>query len=276
MNGSNGPAANRSTPSTIAGPVVGVVSTKARHTPGAGSRSGVRQVPSGSMVGSRRWKPAASRRMTTACSGPGSRGVGVNAVTGRPSGPITVNRSSLGGARRRTWGRPPRAGSPRRRRRARRWRSRRRGRRGRRVVVAAGVATAGGASGAGRTSPPANQATANTRTSAQGVRRQPCCDPHARHLRPPCSTARPCPELCFSLRSYHRGVYPARRWRRRARWSCSKGDHAVVARRSPARHARVTPPSRHGDRPPVPTRRPCRPSTPTPARGPAGRSPRAA
>ena len=61
----------------------------------------------------------------------------------------------------------------------------------------------------------------------------------------PVFNGRPCPELCFSsvgtTWGYTRLDRPG---------SCSKGDHAVVARRSPARHARVTPASCHSDRPP--------------------------
>ena len=50
--------------------------------------------------------------------------------------------------------------------------------------------------------------------------------------------------------------------------SCSSGDHAVVARRSPARHARVTPPPDDTDRT---ARRPRHPAAPRPPRPPLAR-----
>ena len=46
------------------------------------------------------------------------------------------------------------------------------------------------------------------------------------------------------------------------RGSCSKGDRAAVARRSPARHARVTPPTDDAAAPRSPIRPPCRPRDP--------------
>ena len=47
----------------------------------------------------------------------------------------------------------------------------------------------GGASGAGRTSAACEPGRGEHEDEREGVRREPCCDPHARHLRPPCSTA---------------------------------------------------------------------------------------
>ena len=121
----------------------------------------------------------------------------------------------------------------------------------------------GGASGAGRTTPPANQAAANTRTSARAYAVSRAATPMP-VTSVPVFNGRPCPELCFSsvgtTWGYTRLDRPG---------SCSKGDHAVVARRSPARHARVTPASRHGDRPPG---RPGDPAVPRPRSPPVARS----
>ena len=224
------------------------------------------------MVGSRRWKPAASRRTTTACSGRGSRGVArergdgqaVRAEHGEPQ---------LGGGARHERGvdeRQPVA------------------RGGGREPVGGGGAVAG-PSGApvpswsppmscpspdvggpcsgstdGRTSPPdepghAEHEDAAPRRTPSAALRLPC----------PVTSVSPCSTAGRAWSCASPPLIPHGGMSGRIRpGSCSKGDHAVVARRSPARHARVTPPSGHTDRP---AGRPGHPPAPRPPRPPLAR-----
>ena len=272
MNGVNGPAANRSTPRTSRGPSGrGRVDEGPPHARGGQPQRGA---PGAVRVHGRvealeaRGVAADDDGVQRARVARGGRergdGQAVRAEHGEPQ--------LAGGARRRTWGRRRRAGSLRRRTASPSVASGVEAVGAAHVVVAAGVGDRLAARrAAGRTSPPANQAAAEHEERAPGVRREPRRDPHARHLRPPCSTAgraRSCASPSVHTTWGYTRLGSVRGHARRVITLSSLAVRPLATLVS-------RPATDNADRPRSPTRRPCRPSTPKPAPGPAGRSPRA-